>query len=72
MNDHIEKDNGGFERVHWGQYGVKIEVAPIDEKMRENHLKWFVHVERRVINASVKKSDLIQVEGTKKVEENLK
>ena len=38
---------------------LKIEVAPIDEKMKDNHLKWFVHVERRVINASVKKSDLI-------------
>jgi hypothetical protein len=29
-------------------------------------VKWFPHVHRRVINALVRKSELIQVEGTKK------
>jgi hypothetical protein len=34
--------------------------------MRESHLRWFGHVQRRAINAPVRKSELIQVEGTKK------
>jgi SOS response regulatory protein OraA/RecX len=29
---------------------LKIGVAPIDEKMRESHLRWFGHVQRRSIN----------------------
>ena len=29
---------------------LKIGVAPIDEKMRESHLRWFGHVQRRLIN----------------------
>ena len=32
---------------------LKIGVAPIDEKMRESHLKQFGHVQRREINAFV-------------------
>ena len=38
----------------------------IDDKMRESCLRWFGHVQRRVINASVRQSEMIQVEGTKK------
>ena len=34
--------------------------------MRKSHLRWFDHVQRREINALVRKSGLIQVEGTKK------
>ena len=41
-------------------------VAPIDEKMRENHLRWFGHVSREASNESVKKSGLKQVKGTSK------
>ena len=41
-------------------------MAPIDEKMRESRLKWFGHVQKRVINAPVIKSELIQVCGTTK------
>ena len=40
-----------------------IEVAPIEEKMRENRLRWFGHIQRRPINASVRKSDTIHIEG---------
>ena len=29
---------------------LKIGVAPIDEKMQESHLRWFDHVQRRLIN----------------------
>ena len=31
--------------------------------MRESHLRWFGHVQRRAINAPVRKSELIQIEG---------
>jgi len=41
-------------------------VTLIDDKMRESCLRWFGHVQRRVINASVRQSEMIQVEGTKK------
>ena len=34
--------------------------------MKESHLRWFGHVQRRVIIALVKKSELIQVEVMKK------
>ena len=40
-----------------------IEVAPIEEKMRENRLRWFDHIQRKPINAPVRKSDAIHVEG---------
>jgi hypothetical protein len=43
-----------------------IRVTPIDEKMKENHLRWFGHVQKRAINAPVKKSELIQVDRMKK------
>ena len=40
-----------------------IEVAPIEEKIRENRLRWFGHIQKRLINASVRKSDAIHIEG---------
>ena len=49
---------------------LKIRVAPIDEKMRESCLKWFGHVQKRVINTLMRKSELIQVEKQKKLEED--
>ena len=45
---------------------LKIRVTPIDEKMRESCLSWFGHVHRITKNERVKKSELIQVERTKK------
>jgi hypothetical protein len=36
-----------------------IGVTPIDEKMMENHLRWFGHVRKRAINTSMRKSELI-------------
>ena len=41
---------------------LKIEVASIDENMREYRLRWLGHVQRRVTNLLVRKSELIQVE----------
>ena len=45
-----------------GEIRLKIRVFPIDEKMRENCLKWFSHVQMRVINALLRKNEFIQVE----------
>ena len=45
---------------------ASIGVAPIYEQMRESRLRWFGYVQRRASIASVRKIELIQVEGTKK------
>lgn len=34
-------------------------VAPIEDKMRRNRLRWFVHVYRRLIDAVVRRSDMV-------------
>ena len=41
-------------------------VAHIDEKIGESCLRFFDHVQRRAINAQVRKSELIRVKGMKK------
>lgn len=46
-------------------YLIKDGAGLIHEKIRESRLRWFGHVQRRVINALVRKSELIQMEGTK-------
>lgn len=50
---------------------MKLEVAPIVDKMREGVLKDFflekkLHVQRRLINVSIWKSDLMQAKGAKR------
>ena len=40
-----------------------IEVAPMKEKIRENQLRWFGHIQIRPINAPVRKRDIIHIEG---------
>ena len=49
---------------------LKIGVTSINEKMRESRLRQFGLVQRRAIDAPVRKSESIQVEGVKKVEED--
>ena len=34
---------------------LKIEFASNDENMRESHLRWFDHIQRRVANSLVRK-----------------
>ena len=41
-------------------------VAPIGDKMRESRLRWFGHVQRRPMTATVRRSETIQVEGAKR------
>ena len=56
-------ENTRKDKIQNEEIRIKIRVAPIDEKMRENHLRWFGRVQRRAIDAPVKKSELIQVEA---------
>ncbi|KAK9689951.1 hypothetical protein RND81_09G093700 [Saponaria officinalis] len=42
----------------------KVEVAPIEDKMMENRLRWFGHVRRRPMNAPVRR---LETWGTEKV-----
>ena len=44
-------------RIHNEENRLKIGVSPIDEKMKESHLRWF---------GLVRKSELIQVEEMRK------
>ena len=45
---------------------TKIGVAPIEEKMRENRLRWFGHVRRRPIDASVRRVEFINLGQVKR------
>ena len=47
-------------------------MNPIDEKMRESRLRLFDHVQKKAINALMRKIELIQIEGTKKGRERTK
>jgi len=41
----------------------------MDRKTRDNCLRWFGHVQKIAINASIRKSELIQVKRAIKVED---
>lgn len=43
----------------------KLEIAPLEDKMRETRLKWFHHVQRRLIDATVGKVDSSEIIDTK-------
>lgn len=45
LNDRINNEN----------IRDKLEAAPVEDKMRENHLRWFDHVESRLIDATVRR-----------------
>lgn len=45
-------------------------MVPTDENT--SHLSWFDHVQRKVTNVHVRKNELIQVEGIKKVKKDMK
>ena len=50
------------DKIRNEQIHKMIEVAPIEEKMRENLLQWFGHIQRRPTNAPIRKSDAIHIE----------
>ncbi|XP_070017308.1 uncharacterized protein [Nicotiana sylvestris] len=44
----------------------KVLVALIDDKMREARLKWFGHIQRRILDAPVRRCERLVVEGTRR------
>ena len=36
-------------------------VAPIEDKIRENRLRWFGHIQQKPLDALVRKSDLLTI-----------
>ncbi|KAK9755495.1 hypothetical protein RND81_01G029500 [Saponaria officinalis] len=59
MYGHTRKDRLGNEIIR-----EKVEVAPIEDKMMENRLRWFGHVRRRPMDAPVRR---LKTWGTEKV-----
>ena len=49
-----------------------VEVAPIEDKMRENRLRWFGHIGCRPMDALVRKVEKIDIEQSKKLRERSK
>jgi len=45
---------------------TKIGVDSIEEKMRENHLRWFDHVRRRPTDTPVQRVERIKLEQVKR------
>jgi len=44
-----------FDRIRNGVIKDLAKVAPIEEKMRESRLRWFGHVKRRSVAATVRR-----------------
>jgi len=47
---------------------TKIGVAPIEEKMRENRLRWFGHVRRKPTDAPVRRVERIKLGQVKRAQ----
>ena len=41
-----------------------VGVAPIEDKLRENRLRWFGHIQQRLTEAVVKRCDEVTVDGS--------
>lgn len=52
--------NTGKDMIPKEEIFLMIRVAPIDENMGKSYLRQFFHVQRREINASMRKNELIQ------------
>ncbi|KAJ7946136.1 Retrovirus-related Pol polyprotein LINE-1 [Quillaja saponaria] len=61
MTGHTRKD-----RIRNEEIRRKVEVAPIEKKMRENRLRWFGHIQRRPMDTVVKQGDMVQVPGVRR------
>jgi len=42
----------------------KVGVAPMDDRMREERLRWFGHVQRRSIDSPVRRCEMLALAGT--------
>ena len=45
----------------------QVGIAPIEDKLRENRLRWFGHIERRSRDALVRKMEKIDIAQGKKL-----
>ena len=45
------------------RWSKMIEIASIEEKIRENQLRWFGHIQSKPINVPIRKSEAIHIEG---------
>ncbi|XP_070004376.1 uncharacterized protein [Nicotiana sylvestris] len=44
----------------------RVDVAPMDDKMREARLRWFEHVWRRSLDAPVRRCERLTLAGTRR------
>ena len=49
-----------------------VGVALIEDKMKENRLRWFDHIRRRPMDAPVRRVEKIDIEQGKKLRRRLK
>ena len=61
MCGNTKRDKVRNENIH-----IKIGVASIEEKMRENRLQWFGHVRRRPTDAPIQRVERIKLELVKR------
>ncbi|KAL7248052.1 hypothetical protein ACSBR2_002871 [Camellia fascicularis] len=52
------------DRIRNGCIRKWVGVVPIEDKLRENRLRWFGHIQRRPTEAVVKRCDTITVDGS--------
>ena len=41
-----------------------VGIAPIEDKLRENHLRWFRHIKHWPLSAPVRKNDLVNIDDS--------
>lgn len=58
INRNTRKDQIQYEEIR-----LKIRMTFVEENISESCLRWFGHVQRRVINELVRHSDFIQGNG---------
>jgi len=61
-----------IDRIRNGVIRDLAKVTPIKDRMRETRLRWFGHVKRRSVNASVRKCERINIPVCKRARERPK
>ena len=52
-----------MDRIRNQEFRDKLGVTTISEKMRENRLRWFGHMQRKTFTAPVRRVESIIIEG---------
>lgn len=68
----MDGDNALNDRIKNENIGTKLELSSVKDKIRKTRIRWFGHVQRRPINATMRKSDSLEVRGTSKERRNLR